>query len=174
MPPLTPEQLAYIVTHGELLAMLSLQRLEAMLDAGADAPAPSAEELASAEAATMAELARQQQQWLAQASGTAPAAEPDFLLPAVPMSTAGVDIGEQIEAAVVLAYAEIRNRAQALQGVATASLAPALAALPGSLPPLTAALDAAGLSAWLDLHDAGDPALDRLIAEARELADLAG
>jgi hypothetical protein len=31
--PLTTEQLAYVVTHGELLALLSLQRLEAMLDA---------------------------------------------------------------------------------------------------------------------------------------------
>jgi hypothetical protein len=174
MPQLTPEQLAYVVTHGELLAMLSLQRLEAMLDAGADAPAPSAEELASAEAATMAELARQHQQWLAQASGAAPAAEPDFLVPAVPLSTAGVDIGQQIDEALALAYAEIAARAQALQGVDTASLAPALAALPEALPPLTGALDAAGMSAWLDLHDGGDPALDRLIVEARELAGLAG
>ncbi|MFG6488659.1 hypothetical protein ACG04R_18385 [Roseateles sp. BYS78W] len=174
MPPLTAEQLAYVVTHGELLAMLSLQRLEAMLDAGAEAPAPSAEELAAAEAATMAELARQQQQWLAQAGGTAPAAEPDFLLQAAPLSTAGIDIGEQIDSALAVAYAEIPVRAQALQGVDTTSLAPALTALPEALPPLTGALDTAGMSAWLDAHDAGDPALERLMAAAGELAGSAG
>jgi len=172
MPPLTPEQLAYVVTHGELLAMLSLQRLEAMLDAGAEAPAPSAVDLAAAEAATMAELARQQQQWLAQASGGAPAAEAEFLLQAAPLSTAGVDIGEQINAALALAYSEIPARARALHHVDTTSLVPALTALPGALPPLTGALDAAGVSAWLDAHDAGDAALDRLIAEADELAGL--
>ena len=174
MPALSPEQLAYVVTHGELLAMLSLQRLEAMLDAGAEAaPALSAEELASAEAATMAELARQQQQWLAQAGG-APAAEADFSLPAASLSTAGVDLGAEIDAALALAYAEIPARAQALQRVDTASLSPALAELPEALSPLTQALDAAGMSAWLDLHDAGDPALDRLMAEASELAGSAG
>lgn len=172
MPPVTSEQLAYVVTHGELLSLLSLQRLEAMLGAGADTPALSADELAAAEAATLAELARQQQQWMS--GEAAPQGEASFAAPADALSTAGVDLGPEIDAALARAYADIPARAQALQGVDTAGLAPALAALPDALPPLTGALDAAGMSAWLDLHDAGDLALERLMAEAGELAGSAG
>lgn len=166
MSPLNAEQLAYVVTHAELLVMLSLQRLEAMLDASDDAPAPSGQELADAEAATMAELARQQQAWLGQSGDEAPANEAVFAWPQAPMASGAVDLGPEIEAALARAYADIPARAQALQGADTASLMPALAALPEALPPLTRALDVAGVSAWLDLHDAGDPALGQLMADA--------
>lgn len=175
MSPLNAEQLAYLVTHSELLVMLSLQRLEMLLDASAvDAPEPSAEELAAAETAALAELARQQQQWLAQADGATPVGEANFTLPAATLPTGSVDLGPEIDAALARAYAEIPARAQALQGTDAASLMPAMAALPEALPPLTQALDAAGVSAWLDLHDAGDPALGQLMAEACALGGSAG
>jgi hypothetical protein len=171
--PLTTEQLAYVVTHGELLALLSLQRLEAMLDACPAAPPPTADELAAAEAAVLAELQRQERLWLDQSTNAAPndADESIVIIPATPPSTSfAVDIGPEIEDALARAYADIPARTQALQGVDTAGLASALAALPEALPPLTRALDAAGVSAWLDLHDAGDVALSELMDHASALA----
>ncbi|KAK6024041.1 triacylglycerol lipase, partial [Ostertagia ostertagi] len=123
MSSLAPEQLAYIVTHGELLVMLSLRRLEMMLDASAeDAPAPSAEELAAAEAVTLAELARQQQQWLTQSVDVAPVADAHVTLAAAALPDGHVDLGPEIEDALAHAYASIPARTQALQGADTASL----------------------------------------------------
>ena len=174
MPSLTPEQRAYVVTHGELLVMLALQRLEALLDASAAAPAPSADELAAAEAATLAELARQQQQWLAPSADASPVGEAGFTMPAVALPTGSVDLGPEIEAALAHAYASVPARALALQGVDAAGLVPALADLPATLPALSRPMDAAGLTGWLDLHDAGDPALEQLVAQACALGGSAG
>ena len=169
-------QLAYLVTHAELLPLLSLQRLEAMLDASPPPPPPTADDLAAAEAAVQAELQRLQRLWLDQPTSAAPecAGEPTVLNPAARLSagdTAFVaDLGPEIADALARAYADIPARTQALQGVVTASLVPALAALPGTLPARTGPLDAAGVAAWLDLHDAGDPALEQLMAGACTLA----
>jgi len=179
MPLLNAQQLAYVVTHGELLALLSLQRLEAMLDASPTAPPPTADELAAAEAAVLAELQRHQSLWLDQSTnGASTDADKSIVLDAAaPLSASDVvmvDIGPEIEDALAKAYADIPARTQALQGVDTASLAPALAALPDALPPLTQAMDAAGVSAWLDLHDAGDPALGELMEQASALGGSAG
>lgn len=177
MSPLSTGQLAYVVTHSELLVMLSLQRLDMLLDASAvDAPEPSADELAAAEAALLADMARQQQQWLAQADGAeaTPPGDAIFAVPAAALPTGSFDLGPEIEAALARAYADIPARTQALQGVDAASLQPALDALPEALPPLTGALDAAGVSAWLDLHDAGDPTLGQLMADACALGGSAG
>jgi hypothetical protein len=177
MPSPSAEQLAYVVTHGELLSLLSLQRLEAMLDASPAPPPPTADELAAAEAAVRAELQRQERLWLEQPADGAPA-DADASIVVMPAAqpsahnAAAVDIGPQIEAALAEAYADIPGRAQALQGVDTASLVPALAALAAqapALPALTGPLDVPGVSAWLDLHDAGDPALDALMAQALAL-----
>jgi hypothetical protein len=172
--PLTTEQLAYVVTHGELLALLSLQRLEAMLDASPAAPPPTAEELAAAEAAVQADLQRLQQQWLEQSQNGAPADADESLViipaPDTAASSVDVDISHEIDAALARAYADIPARAQALQGVDTANLMQSLSLLPEALPPLTQALDAAGVSAWLDLHDAGDVALSELMDHASALA----
>ena len=173
MSSLTAEQLAYVVTHGELLALLSLQRLEAMLDASPAAPPPTAEELAAAEAAVQADMQRLQQQWLDQSANGAPADadESRVIIPASANSASSViiDISHEIDAALARAYADIPARALALQGVDTSSLAPALAALTDGLPPLTQALSATGVTAWLDLHDAGDPALSELMDQASAL-----
>jgi hypothetical protein len=181
MPSPSAEQLAYVVTHGELLSLLSLQRLEAMLDASPAPPPPTADELAAAEAAVRAELQRQERLWLEQPADGAPAhADASIMvMPAAQPSAdnAAVDIGPQIEAALAEAYADIPGRAQALQGVDTASLAPALAALAAqapALPALTGPLDGPGVSAWLDRHDAGDPALDALMAQALALTGAQG
>jgi hypothetical protein len=180
MPSPSAEQLAYVVTHGELLSLLSLQRLEAMLDASPAPPPPTADELAAAEAAVRAELQRQERLWLEQPADGAPAdADASIVMPAALPSAdnAAVDIGPQIEAALAEAYADIPGRAQALQGVDTASLVPALAALAAqapALPALTGPLDVPGVSAWLDLHDAGDPALDALMAQALALTGAQG
>lgn len=173
MPTPTPEQLAHVVTHAELLLMLSLRRLEVALDADPDdLPPPSAEALAAAETAALAELARQQQQWLAEAGGALPqggAADPVLAAPAE-LPLADVDLGAEIDEALSRAYADLPERVQTLQGVDASALAPALAALPLDLPPLTRPLDAGGLTAWLDLHDAGDEAVARLVSEAIALA----
>ncbi|MBI3347097.1 MAG: hypothetical protein HY020_07790 [Burkholderiales bacterium] len=177
MSSLTTEQLAYLVTHGELLALLSLQRLEAMLDASHAPPPPTAEELAAAEATVQAEMQRLQQQWLEQSTDGTPTDvnESVVIVPATATtSSVGVDIGAEIEEALARAYADIPARALALQDADAAGLAPALAALPGTLPALTQPLDAGGVSAWLDLHDAGDVALDELMARACALGSSAG
>ena len=169
MPPspvTAAQELAFLVTHAELLVMLSLQRLEASLDTGATEPAPSAQQLADAEAATLAELARQQQRWLEQPD--AEPMEPAAALPmlAAPVATAAVDFLPEVEAALARAYAAVPARTQVLQEADGVRFMPALAALPAALPPLTQPMDAAGLSGWLDLHDAGDPALDSIVADA--------
>lgn len=166
------EQLAYLVTHGELLTMLSLQRLEAMLDASPPTPPPTADELAAAEAGVQAELQRLEKLWREQSTSGAPvdADASNVLIPAAPPSAGNADIGPEIADALARAYADIPARAQALQGVATASLVQALELLPSTLPALTGPLDADGMAAWLDLHDAGDPALDQLMADAGALA----
>lgn len=173
MPFLDAEQFAYVVTHAELLALLSLQRLEAQLDANANAngTAPSADELAATEAAAMAELARQQQQWLEPTDGKG---TPTFAVPADHFTAAAIDLGTEIDAALARAYAAIPARAQALRGVDTSGLEPALAALPEALSTLTRPLPPTGVSAWLDLYDSGDPALERLLVDATKLAGLAG
>jgi hypothetical protein len=173
MSPLSAEQLAYVVTHGELLSLLSLQRLEAMLD-DSPAPPPTAEELAAAESAVQADLQRLQQQWLEQSTNGTPA-DADESLAITPVSAAlasrvVVDISPEIDAALARAYADIPARAQSLQGADTSSLMPALAALTEALPPLTQALEATGVTAWLDLLDAGDPALSELMDHANTLS----
>ncbi|PTT78575.1 hypothetical protein DBR42_23290 [Pelomonas sp. HMWF004] len=178
MPPLTAEQLAYVVTHSELLALLSLQRLEAMLDASPAPPPPTAEELAGAEAAVQADLQRLQQQWLDQSTTGTPADANESLV-IIPASAAltssvAVDISHEIDAALARAYADIPARVQSLQGVDPSSLMPALAALTEALPPLTQALNATDITAWLDLHDAGDPALSELMEHASALGGSAG
>jgi hypothetical protein len=95
MPSPSAEQLAYVVTHGELLSLLSLQRLEAMLDASPAPPPPTADELAAAEAAVRAELQRQERLWLEQPADGAPAdADASIVMPAALPSAdnAAVDI----------------------------------------------------------------------------------
>jgi hypothetical protein len=175
MAMLTPEQLAYVVTHGELLLLLSLQRLEAILDASPAHAPPTADVIATAEAVAQGELQRLERLWFEQSTNGAPidADESIVVIPAATPSTADaalvVDIVPEIEAALVKAYADIADRAQALQSVDTTSLAPALAALAPALPALTRPLDASGVSVWLDLHDAGDPTLDALMTQARAL-----
>ena len=169
---LNADQLAYVVTHAELLVMLSLRRMEAALDAGPDVAPPSDQELADAEAATLAELARQQQHWLAQPGGELLPVAATQVIPAPvdALPASAIDLGPEIDEALARAYADVPARAQALQGVDAARLAPALAALPEALPPLTQPLDAAGMAAWLDLHDAGDETLDQVLAEANAAA----
>lgn len=173
MSPLTAEQLAYVVTHGELLALLSLQRLEAMLDASPPSAPPTAEELAAAEAAVEADMLRLQQQWLEQSTNATPADADESLviMPASAALASGVvvDISHEIDAALARAYADLPARAQSLQGVDPTSLMPALAALTEALPPLTQALNATDVAAWLDLLDAGDPALTELMDHASAL-----